>query len=143
MANVVTYAGVAIISNLVSGIGGAIAKYIGWGTGSGTSARSDTALFTEDYSTTNDGTHNLRGTGTVSRVTTSQTNDTVQVVGTLTQPHSGGATITNVGLFDTNGQAADLVTAPSGGNLLVKSDFTGIALSQNDSIQFTLQLQFT
>ena len=143
MANVVTYSGLSIITNLLSGIGGTVPKFVSWGTGSGTSSRSDTTLFTEDYSTTNNGTNNLRVTGTLSRVTTSQTNDTMQVVGTLTEAHAGGATVTNCGVFDSNGSSANLTTAPSGGNLLVKSDFTGIPLNQNDSIQFTLSLQFT
>lgn len=143
MANVVTFAGLAIITDLLSGIGGTVPKFVSWGTGAGTSARTDTTLFTEDYSTTNDGTHNLRVTGTVSRVTTTNANDTMLCVGTLTELHAGGATVTNCGLFDTNGQAANLTTAPSGGNLLVKSDFVGISLNQSDSIQFSLSLQFT
>jgi hypothetical protein len=71
-------------------------------------------------------------TGTITRVTTSQTNDTVQVVGTMTCAVTG-KTITNVGLFD----------AVSGGNLYMKSDFTGLALLVGDSIQFTLKVQYT
>lgn len=141
MADVVAYSGLAIITNLLSGIGGTVPKYIGWGTGVGTAARANTTLFTESMSSSNDGVHNTRVTGTVSRVTTSQTNDTMRVVGTLTADSI--KTITNVGLFDTNGQAADLVTAPSGGNLFTKSDFTGYALNAGDSIQFTLDTQFT
>ena len=60
MANVFTNAGKAITTNLVSGLGGSVPKYIGWGTGAGTSNATDTTLFTESMSTTNDGTHNLR-----------------------------------------------------------------------------------
>lgn len=143
MANVVTYLALSVFTNLISALGGTAPKYVGWGTGAGTSSRSDTTLFTEDYSTTNDGTHNLRATATVSRVTTSQTNDSIQLVATLTEAHAAGATVTNVGAFDTNGQAANLTTAPSGGNLALKSDFTGIALNQNDSLSVTMTLQFT
>src|SRR5581483_7555842 len=35
-------------------------KYMGWGTGSGTTAAGDTSLFFETFTTTNDGTHNIR-----------------------------------------------------------------------------------
>ncbi len=143
MANVLTNAGRAIITNRIHG-GGSEPLFVGWGTGVGTSAAADTTLFTETYSTTNDGTHNLRATGTGSQVTGSVTNDTYQVVGTLTVASgTGGITVTNAGTFDTNGLAANMTTAPSGGNLFVKGDFTGIALNVGDSIQFTVKLQFT
>jgi hypothetical protein len=65
----------------------------------------------------------------------------MQVVGTLTAP-TGGLTVTNVGLFDSAGTAANLTTAPSGGNLVGKSDFTGQVLNAGDSIQFTLGVVF-
>lgn len=139
----VTYAGLAIITDLISGLGGTVAKYLSWGTGAGTAARTDTVLFTEDYSTTNNGSGAQRVTSTVTRTTTSETNDTAQFVGTLTEAHAGGATVTNTGLFDTIGTSGSTTTPPSGGNLLLKSDFTGIALNLNDAIQFTLSLQFT
>jgi hypothetical protein len=124
-ATVFTHAGKAITTNLVTAIGGTAPKYVGWGTGAGTAAVGDTTLFTESADET-------RATGTITRVTTSQTNDTVQVVGTMTCATSG-KTITNVGLFD----------AVSSGNLYMKSDFTGLALLVGDSIQFTLKVQYT
>jgi hypothetical protein len=135
--SVIPYSALAIVSNLVSGLGGTVPKYLGWGTGAGVAARGNTSLFTESMSTSNDGSgHNTRVTATVSRVTTSQANDTVRFVGTLTA--DAAKTITNIGFFDTNGQAADLVTAPSGGNLFLKTSFdTGYALNAGDSIQFT------
>jgi len=43
---------------------------------------------------------------------------------------NGTKTITNAGIFD----------ALTTGNMLLKSDFTGIALVVNDSIQFTFEL---
>jgi len=70
--------------------------------------------------------------GTSSQVTTTTTNDTYQVVGTITCA-GAGKTITNAGLFD----------ASTGGNLFAKGDFTGIALNVGDSIQFTFKIQFT
>ena len=43
----------------------------------------------------------------------------------------GTKTITNAGVL----------TATSGGTLIVKGDFTGIALAANDAIEFTITLQ--
>lgn len=124
-ATVITNGGQAIVTNLVSGLGGTVPRYVAWGTGAGTAAASDTTLFTESSQET-------RTTGTPTRVTTTVTNDTLQVAGTITVATSG-KTITNVGLFD----------ASSSGNLYFKSDFTGLALLVGDSISFTLKIQFT
>jgi hypothetical protein len=63
--------------------------------------------------------------------TTTTTDDTYQVVGTLTA--GGTLAITNAGLFD----------AVSSGNLFVKGDFSTINLSTGDSIQFTFKTQFS
>lgn len=121
-ATVLTNAGRAIATNLVSGLGGTVPKYIAWGTGAGTAVVTDTTLFTEASES--------RVDGTVSRVTTSVTNDTFQVAGTLTVAGSG-KTITNAGTFD----------ASTSGNLFIKGDFTGIALGVGDSIAFTIKWQ--
>lgn len=121
MATLVVNTGLAIITNLVGGIGGTVPSYCAWGTGTGTTAATDTTLFTEVET---------RVSGVVSRVTTSVTNDTVQWVATKT---AGSAeTITNVGLFD----------ASTSGNLFFKADFTGVVLNSSDSIAFTIQVQF-
>lgn len=96
---------------------------IGWGTGAGTAAATDTTLFTED----NDG----RATATLSQQTTTVTGDTYQAVGTITS--TGTKTITNAGLFDAATEGT--------GNMLVKGDFTGIPLVSGDSIEFTIKLQ--
>lgn len=129
------------MTNLVSGLGGNVANFFAWGTGAGAASRTSTALSTEAQSTNNDGTHNTRPAGTVTRITTSQTNDTIQTVGTLTADTS--KTITNIGLFDSNGQAANLSTAPSGGNLFLISDGLSYALNAGDSLQSTFKLQYT
>lgn len=122
MATIFANAGKAIVTNRLKGQG-TEPNYIGWGTGAGTSAVTDTALFTEASES--------RVAGTSSQQTTTVTNDTYQVVGTMTVA-GAGKTITNVGLFD----------AATNGNLLMKSDFTGIALNVGESIQFTQKLQF-
>jgi len=123
-ATVFTHAGKAIVTNRLKGSGTEPA-YVAWGTGAGTAAVGDTTLFTESGDES-------RTLGTSTQQTTAQTNDTYQVVGTITVVTSG-KTITNAGLFD----------AATVGNMLMKGDFTGIALNVGESIQFTMKLQFT
>jgi hypothetical protein len=122
-ATVFTDAGKAIVTNRLKGAG-TEPNYLAWGTGAGTSAASDTTLFTEASES--------RVSGTSTRQQTTVANDTYQVVGTMTVAGSG-KTITNAGLFD----------ASSGGNLFMKGDFTGIALNVGESIQFTMKVAFT
>lgn len=121
MATLLVNGGKAIVTNRIKGAG-TEPNYVAWGTGAGTTAATDTTLFTEVGS---------RTAGTSTQQTTSTTNDTYQVVGTLTAGST--QTITNAGLFD----------ASSSGNLFVKGDFTGITLNSGDSIQFTFKTQFS
>ncbi len=121
MATVLTNAGKAIVTNRING-GGTAPVFVGWGTGAGTAAASDTGLFTED---TTGG--YARISGTASRVTTTQTNDTYQVVATLTA--LANLTITNAANFD----------AVSAGNIYIHGDFTGISLTTGDSITLTVK----
>lgn len=125
MAAVVTDVGLAVVTDRLMGVGGAAPRYIDWGTGAGTAAVTDTTLFTESTE--------ARAAGTMSRQQTSNPNDTFQVVGTLTA--DGGKTITNVGLFDLSTKAS--------GNLFFHADFPGVVLQAGESIEFTLQSQFT
>lgn len=122
MATVITNSGKDIVTNRIKG-SGTEPNYVAWGTAAGTAAATDTTLFTEAAET--------RVSGTSSRVTTTTTNDTYQVVGTLTS--LSGQTITNAGLFD----------ASVSGNLFLKGDFTGVALLTGESIQFTFKAQLT
>jgi hypothetical protein len=122
MATLLVNTGKAIVTNYLAGGAATQPKYVGWGTGSGTTSATDTTLFTEVTP---------RTTGTATQVTTSTTNDTYQVVGTQTA--GTGETITNAGLFD----------ATTSGNLFAKGDFSGIALNSGDSIQFTFKVQFS
>lgn len=122
MATVLTNAGRALITGRIKG-SGAEPVYVAWGTGAGTAAVADTTLFTESSES--------RVAGVSSQTTTGVTNDTYQVVGTLTA--AAGKTITNAGLFD----------AATSGNCFVKGDFTGIALNTGESIQFTIGVQLT
>ena len=121
MATLLTNSGHAIVTNRIIG-SGTTPQYVAWGTGAGTTAATDTTLFTET---------GTRTAGTSTQQTTSVTNDTYQVVGTLTA--SGTLAITNAGLFD----------ASTSGNLFVKGDFSTINLGTGDSVQFTIKTQFS
>lgn len=129
MATFVVDGGLDIVTNRIKGAGTEQVN-VGWGTAAGTTARTDTTLFTEKLVdlTTSAGTDHTAGTST--RQTTNTTNDTYQVVATRTA--TGAGTVTNAGLFD----------AASGGNLFLKGDFTGIGLASGDSIQFTIKAIF-
>jgi hypothetical protein len=124
MATLLVNTGKAVVTNRVkNGATGATEpNYVAYGTGAGTTALTDTTLFTET---------GTRVAGTSTQQTTTTTSDTYQVIGTQT----AGSTlaITNAGLFD----------ASTSGNLFVKGDFTTINLSSGDSIQFTFKTQFS
>ncbi len=128
MATVVVNGGKGIVTNRLKGAG-TEPFYIGWGTGAGTAAATDTTLFTEALVALTAGTsdHTL---GTSTQQTTTTTSDTYQVVGTRTA--TGAGTVTNAGLWD----------AASAGNLFLKGDFTGIGLANTDSIVFTIKAIF-
>ena len=124
MATLMVNTGKAVVTNRVkNGATGATEpNYVAWGTGAGTTALTDTTLFTET---------GTRVAGTSTQQTTTTTSDTYQVIGTQTA--GGTLAITNAGLFD----------ASTSGNLFVKGDFTTINLSSGDSIQFTFKTQFS
>lgn len=121
MATILANRGKEIIADRILG-NGTEPKFVAWGTGAGTSAATDTTLFTESAES--------RTTGTSSKVTVTTTNDTYQVVGQIVA--TGARTITNAGLFD----------ASTSGNLFVKTDFTGVVLATDDSITFTFKITF-
>jgi hypothetical protein len=101
-------------------------KFIGMGTGATGAARTavaaDTALSTEVET---------RATGTESTVTTTQTGDTYQVVGTVTA--TATRSVDEAGTFD----------ASSTGNMGVSATFAVVSLANGDSIQFTVKTQYT
>lgn len=101
--------------------------YLQWGVGSGQGATSNALADTT-------GTTEARTAGTSSQQTTTVTNDTFQVTGTITA--AGSRAITEVGLFDAAGSGSP----PTGGNMDVYGDFSVINLSTNDSIAFTVKV---
>ena len=123
MATIYTSAGEAKVVDLIDGVSAvhldATNGKIGWGTGAGTAAKADTTLFVEASE--------ARVVPTVSQPLA----DKNQWVGTITA--DAVKTITNAGLFD----------AAAAGNLVVKGDFTGIALALGDKIEFTITLEQT
>jgi len=130
MATLLVNAGQAICSGRFLGATPAQAepKNVAIGSGAGTTAATDTTLFTEYTTGTWAGYARTANAGT--QVTGTNTNDTYQVQGTFT---AGAAqTVTNAGCFD----------AASAGNMLVKGDFTGVVLANGDSIQITIKLRF-
>lgn len=97
-------------------------KFIGMGTAGTTAVATDTALGTEVET---------RASGTESIVTTTNTSDTYQTVGTVTA--TATRAITEAGTFD----------ASSTGNMGVSATFSSIALANGDSIAFTVKTQYT
>lgn len=137
---VVTSVGDAIISLRMIGSPSSQAEplWCSWGTGAGIASKAATTLSTEARSQATSGGNVIRGLGVSSQQTTSTTNDTYQVVSTLTSDST--KTITNVGLFDSNGAVAS-PGPPSGGNLFFMADSLSVLLNNNDAIQFTLKVQ--
>lgn len=114
------------VAKLIDGIyGTAITAptYIAWGTGTTAAAVTDTALVTPSSE--------ARTNGSKAKTTTTVTNDTLSITGTITD--ATGQTITEAGIFD----------ASTVGNMYVRGVFTGIALSIGDSIAFTVTIQVT
>lgn len=101
-------------------------KFVAMGTGATgaarTAAAADTALSTEVET---------RTSGTETIVTTTQTNDTYQVVGTVTA--TATRAVDEGGLFD----------ASTVGNMFTSATFNVINLVSGDSIQFTWKVQVT
>lgn len=120
MATVFTNTGRALLTDALNNTQLTSPTYIGWGTGTTTAAATQTALVTPSAE--------ARTNGTKSRTTTTVTNDTYQVVGTVTS--SSSQTIAEAALFD----------ASSSGNMYVRGDFTGIALASGDAIAFTIKV---
>lgn len=103
--------------------------YLQWGTGSGAAATANVVTTTT--------TTEARTTGTSSQQTTTVTNDTYQVVGTVTA--AGTRAITEVGVFDAAGSGSP----PTGGNMDIYGDFSVINLANLDSIAFTVRVALT
>lgn len=122
MATVLTDTGETLIVDLIQTSISTPPAYIGSGTGSGTTCKGSTGIFTESC--------DARSTGTFSEPTA----DKLRNVGTIT--YGATKTITNAG---------ELVTSSTSNQcgLVVHGDFTGIAVNNGDKIQFTVDLEIT
>lgn len=104
-------------------------KFLQWGTGSA-AAKSATTVTTTS-------TTEARTSGTMSQVTTTATNDTLQITGTITA--AGTRAITEVGVFDAVGTGSP----PTTGNMIFYGDFSVVNLLTGDSIAFTVKVAFS
>lgn len=132
MANVLTNIGKAISASKLGGVGSystAVPSHVGWGTGAGTAAATDTTLFVAATE--------ARVAATLTIITTTVTGDTLRGIATLTA--DAAKTITNWGWFDGAGTGSP----PTGANLFAKGDHAGVALAVGDKIEYTLTFQQT
>jgi hypothetical protein len=104
-------------------------KFLGWGIGSATAANTDVAPFQEASE--------ARVTGTSSQVTTATTNDTYQVVGTLTSASSQTITETFLGDSASKPQSTTLsaVISSTSSTSITVTSATGFPGSGNYNIQ--------
>lgn len=100
-------------------------QWIDMGTGTTPAAAADTVLETPGGE--------ARTVGVMTQETTSVTDDTLQVVGTITES-SGGAAITECGLFTH-------LTSTTG-FLYLRATFDAINLLDGNSIEFTIQVKY-
>jgi len=119
----VTDAGMSIVTNRLKN-SGTSPDYIHWGTGTTTAANNNTALETASG-------HESRVQGAMTQQQTNVSNDTFQVVGTITCATAAKA-ITEAGLFD----------ASSSGNCFLRGTFSAINVNVADSIEFTIKAAF-
>jgi len=114
MANVFTTCGTAWLAQLINATITTTTFQIGWGEGTGTAAIADTTLFTESHS-------RVAAAASISAFNQNQW------IATMTA--AAVASITNAGLFNNNS-----------GTLLIKGNFSTVALATNDRIEFTMTL---
>lgn len=117
--------GLARITSLLA----ASAFWFQWGTGSGAAATANVVTTTS--------TTEARVSATPTQQTTTVTNDTLRLTGTITA--AGTRAITEVGAFDAAGSGSP----PTGGNINFYADFSVINLASGDSIAFTMNVAFS
>lgn len=133
ISNGVTDAGRAAVASRINGSGAAAAfTAIGQGTGTTAFSVADTTLVTEVKAdgTGASGVHALATASvTVSRVTTTVTNDTAQLVGTISE--TATIAVTESGVFN----------ADTNGTLLCRQTFSAVNVVSGDSLQFTWKVK--
>jgi hypothetical protein len=133
VANLVTNAGKAGVSSRINGAGAAAAfTATGIGTGTTAVAAGDTTLETEKKAdgTAASGVHAIpTASNTASSVTTIVTNDTAQLVGTIS--FTATLAVTESGVFN----------ADTNGTLLCRQTFTAVNVVSGDSLQITWKVK--
>jgi hypothetical protein len=104
-------------------------RYLQWGEGSGQDA-TDTAIADAGNTT------EARVTGTSSVETTTTTDDTYQVTGTIVAAQA--LSVTELGIYDGAGSG----NPPTGDDMGIYGDFGVITLATGDSITFTSRTVF-
>lgn len=126
--NLVVDAGKAGAASRINGSGGEAAfDRIGAGTGAVAPAAGDTALGAEKDEA--GGVTTTHKTATVSRVTTTVTNDTAQDV--VTFNYTASVAVTESGVFN----------AATAGTMLCRQTFTAVNVVNGDSLQFTWKIK--
>lgn len=127
LKNTITNAGLAVLAGLAGNVDSQTAfTYLAVGTSNAAENAADTALTAE---ITDSGL--ARAAATVSRVTTNQTNDTLQLYKEWTV--SGNKTIEEVGIFN----------APEGGVMLGRKLTTSKAVTSGEYLQGTYKIIFS
>lgn len=125
-SNLVTNAGLALAAGRLNGSGSpAAATYIATGTGTNAAAAGDTTLQTEISDSGLE-----RAAATVSLVTTTQTNDTAQMLKSFSV--TGTKAVTESGVLN----------AASTGTLLCRQVFSAINVANGDTLQITWKVAF-
>lgn len=119
-----TNTGKAMTTAKLSGTG-LTPGYVAWGTGATVAAETATTLSSESADES-------RSVAVLTQVTTTVTNDTLQIVGTITCA-TNDKSITNMGAFDANAV----------GNLFILSSFTAVPLVVGEKIEATFQLKLS
>jgi hypothetical protein len=117
--------GLARVTSLLA----AASFWFQWGTGSAAAASANVVTTTT--------TTEARVSCTATQQTTSVTNDTLQLVATITA--AGARTITEVGAFDAVGTGSP----PTGGNMDYYCDHGSVTLASGDSIAYTMKIAYS
>lgn len=123
--NTIVSAGKAGLASRINGSGAAAAfEYLAVGTGATAVSAGDTTLGAETV-----GSGLSRVLGTLSRVTTSVTNDTARIATTFTV--TGSVAITEIGIFN----------ASSAGTMLCRTVFSALNVQNGDSLTVNYDIQ--
>lgn len=128
MVGIITNTGLAMVTEALHAHADR-PRHLQWGVGSG-------QLITDNALDDTTGTTEARTAGTTAQATTTVTDDTYRVTGTIVA--AGSRAITEVGAFDAAGSGSP----PTGGNMGLYGDFAVINLLSGDSIAFTIDAVF-